>query len=438
MTERLTRYLIKINDFAEHQVYLRVIRETLTLLFPFVLVGTYVDFLSQAIFQKNGFLNSIYHISHWLPGFKVVAKYLTLLDLSINGVVAIAVVFLAANLATRTSTRYNLAASLTAVFAFMIMNFNGSFLAHTGRQQVGKFLENNLSYSGCFLALIVGLVTGWFFNRLGKHMKERDPNLNTQLTVWARYNVLPIAVTLLFFGLFSYLVSFFSRTGVNGLVSSLYQLSFSNYEWILLAAILAAILNNGFWFLGIIGSFDFSGSNSGSTVQNLEYAIQHGSPWGAPNPITIHTLFDSFANIGGPGMALSLLIAILWRSRNPNFQLAAKTSLVPSIFNVSQSLLIGLPVLYNPLLVIPFLLSPVASILITWIALKFNFMPPTVYPVSSTAPGFMVGWLGTGGTWQALLVSVLNVAVGTLIYLPFILLNNRIQELRERSAAHEK
>nr|WP_252895159.1 hypothetical protein [Liquorilactobacillus satsumensis] len=64
------------------------------------------------------------------------------------------------------------------------------------------------------------------------------------------------------------------------MVSSLYQLSFSNYEWILLAAILAAILNNGFWFLGIIGSFDFSGSNSGSTVQNLEYAIQHGSPWG--------------------------------------------------------------------------------------------------------------------------------------------------------------
>ncbi|WP_057895992.1 PTS transporter subunit EIIC [Liquorilactobacillus oeni] len=438
MTGRLTNFLVKFNSFAKHQVYFQIIHETLTLLFPFVLVGTYVDFLNQAVFQKNGFLNNIYHVKNWLPGFKLLANYLSLLDLSINGVVAIAVVFLAANLATRKNAYYNIAASLTAVFAFMIMNFNGSFLAYTGRQQVNKFLENNLSYNGCFLALVVGLTTGWIFNRLGARSKKKDPHLMLRTSAWIRYNILPIAITLMLFGMFSYAASFFGRTGANGLVSGLYELSFSNYEWILLTAVCAAFLSNGFWFLGITGSFNFSGINAGSTIQNLEYAIQHGSPWGAPNPITIHTLFDSFANIGGPGMALSLLITILLYSRNQNFQLVAKTSLFPSIFNVSQSLLIGLPVLYNPLLAIPFLLTPVASILITWCALKLNFMPPTVYPVSSSTPGLLIGWLGTGGTWQALLISIINVVAGIAIYLPFIILDNRIKSSRRGEIENEK
>jgi len=58
-----------------------------------------------------------------------------------------------------------------------------------------------------------------------------------------------------------------------------------------------------------------------------------------------------------------------------------------------------------------------------------KFMPPVVYPVTRTMPGFLAGWLGTGGTWQALVVSVINLVVATAIYLPFVLLANRTDEV---------
>jgi len=187
-------------------------------------------------------------------------------------------------------------------------------------------------------------------------------------------------------------------------------------------------LSNLYWLIGIIGPVDFSGNSTTSTVQNLAYALQHGSAWGAPNSITLHTLFDAFANVGGPGMTLALLIAILWRSHNRNYRSVAKVSALPALFNINQSLLVGLPIAYSPILAIPFLLAPIASMIITWTALVLKFMPPVVYPVTKTMPGFLTGWLGTGGTWQALVVSVINLVVATAIYLPFVLLANRTDE----------
>ncbi|POD89135.1 hypothetical protein S101258_00155 [Lactiplantibacillus plantarum subsp. plantarum] len=59
---------------------------------------------------------------------------------------------------------------------------------------------------------------------------------------------------------------------------------------------------------------------------------------------------------------------------------------------------------------------------------QLQWMPPVVYPVSKTMPGFLTGWLGTGGDWRALLVSVLNIAIATAIYLPFVLLANHVDE----------
>ncbi|WP_318766718.1 PTS transporter subunit EIIC [Lactiplantibacillus carotarum] len=143
--------------------------------------------------------------------------------------------------------------------------------------------------------------------------------------------------------------------------------------------------------------------------------------------MTLHTVFDSFANVGGPGMTLALVIAILWRSRNQNYRAVAKASWLPAIFNFNQPLLVGLPIAYSPILAIPFILAPMATMVISFTALKLSWIPPVVYPVTRTTPGFLIGWLGTGGDWRALLVSGLNLVVATAIYLPFVLLVNQTE-----------
>lgn len=429
MIKQIANQLLKWEAWLNQRRYFHALRDTLTLLFPFVLIGAFINIFNQAIFHKNGFLAQIYHLSSWFPGFKSLMTYTTMLSTTVNGVIAVVAAFTAANFAARALKRDNLLAGLTAAVSFCLLNFNYAAFTKQGQGASSQFLEQNLGSQGIFLALLVGLITGWLFNHLTfKPHSHQLIETRRHLLNRAQENWLPMTVTLVVFSLLSYGISFVSKSGLNGLFYSAFRSPFVNPGSVFLNIVSVTLLSNFFWVIGIIGPIDFSGNSSVSTVQNLEYALQHGSAWGAPNPITLHTVFDSFANVGGPGMTLALIIAILWRSHNADFRTVAKASWLPSLFNFNQPLLVGLPIMFSPILAIPFLLAPMASLLITWGALKLSFMPPVVYPVERTMPGFLVGWLGTGGDWRALLVSLINLAVATAIYLPFILLENRSVE----------
>lgn len=436
MIKRVQAGLLHFEQIVEQQRYWRALRDTLTLLFPFVLIGAYVSFVNQAVFSRNGFLNRIYNLSHWVPGFTQIGTYTSMLSMGITGVIAVIAAFAAANFVARAAHHDNLLAGLTAAISFVILNFNYAFFSRQNPGTVARFLENNLGTQGIFLALLVGLATGWGFNHFARrphvHQAVETP---THLLARAQNNWVPMTGALLVFSGLGYGVSFISKDGLNGLFYAAFALPFVNPGSSILAILGTTLLSNLFWLIGIIGPVDFSGNSTVSTVQNLAYALQHGSAWGAPNVVTLHTIFDSFANVGGPGMTLALIIAIFWRSRNQTYRTVAKASWLPTIFNFNQSLLVGLPIAYSPILAIPFVLAPMASMLISWIALKLQWMPPVVYPITRTTPGFLTGWLGTGGDWRALIVSVINLAVATAIYLPFVLLANQTDgEVRSHEA----
>lgn len=176
--------------------------------------------------------------------------------------------------------------------------------------------------------------------------------------------------------------------------------------------------------LGLIGPVDVAGNSSVTSLQNLAYAVQHGSGWGAPHPITLHTLGDAYANFGGAGMTLALLIAIWIGSRQASYRRVATQTVLPNLVNLNESTLLGLPVLFNPILLFPFVLAPAVNLVLAWAAITLKLVPPIVYPVPRTTPGPLVAYLGTGGDWRALLLSMLCLTVSVLIYLPFVRLLN--------------
>ncbi|EKZ7092447.1 PTS sugar transporter subunit IIC, partial [Listeria monocytogenes] len=99
-------------------------------------------------------------------------------------------------------------------------------------------------------------------------------------------------------------------------------------------------------------------------LDNLSYVAQHGSAWGAPYPATWAGLNDGFANYGGSGMTLGLLIAIFIASRRADYRDIAKLSLAPGIFNINEPVIFGLPIVLNPIMVIPFIITPAINTLI--------------------------------------------------------------------------
>src|SRR5699024_11762128 len=102
-----------------------------------------------------------------------------------------------------------------------------------------------------------------------------------------------------------------------------------------------------------------------------------------------------------------------------------KIGLIPSLFNISEPLMFGIPVVFNPLLAIPLILVPSITITIAYIATNIGLISKTAAMIPWTTPPIISGFLATGGDWRAVILQILLIILGTLIYMPFVRMTNK-------------
>ena len=107
--------------------------------------------------------------------------------------------------------------------------------------------------------------------------------------------------------------------------------------------------------------------------------------------------FEAFVWPGGAGVTLMLLIAILLFSKRADYKTVGKLGIGPGLFNINEPVMFGLPIVLNPLFIIPFIVATILS-----------------------------GFLATGGDWRAIILTIINLAVALLIWAPFIIAANKI------------
>ncbi|EOW5658914.1 PTS transporter subunit EIIC, partial [Escherichia coli O112ab:H9] len=192
-------------------------------------------------------------------------------------------------------------------------------------------------------------------------------------------------------------------------------------------------VGNFLWVLGIHGPNTTSAIRetvfSEANLENLSWAAQHGTTWGAPYPITWTSINDAFANCGGSGMTLGLLLAIFIASKRAEYRDLAKMSFIPGIFNINEPIMFGLPIVLNPIMMVPFIMVPIVNCAIGYFFVSMEIIPPVAYAVPWTTPGPLIAFLGTGGNWLALLVGFLCLGVATMIYLPFVIAANKVNNM---------
>ncbi len=128
---------------------------------------------------------------------------------------------------------------------------------------------------------------------------------------------------------------------------------------------------------------------------------------------------DVFVKSGGCGLTLGLIIASLLVSRSKQMSSLTRMSTVPGLFNINEPIIFGLPIVFNPYLLVPFIIVPVIALLITYFAIAVGFMAPlSAVQVPWTTPPVIAGFLLSG--WQGAVVQIINLAMATLIYLPFV------------------
>lgn len=178
-------------------------------------------------------------------------------------------------------------------------------------------------------------------------------------------------------------------------------------------------LNSILWFFGIHGSDVVEGISetlfATSIQQNMENAINGV----APTAIITRPFLNDFVMIGGCGATLCLLIALLLFSRRKSTKSLMKMSAVPMFFNINEIMVYGLPIIYNPIFLIPFVLVPVVCFFTAYFATWMGWVPVVTKNIEWTTPILINGYLATGSI-RGLLMQLVNVVIGVAIYAPFV------------------
>ena len=130
--------------------------------------------------------------------------------------------------------------------------------------------------------------------------------------------------------------------------------------------------------------------------------------------------FDVFHNMGGSGATFALAIMLLFLSKSQQLKEIGKLAIAPAFFNINEPILFGLPIVMNPVLIIPFILAPLISSSGTDWAMYFGLVAKTAgIVIPWTTPPFIAGFLATGGHFSGLLMQVVNFLITAIIYYPF-------------------
>lgn len=418
--EKLIHLTLKIQKLLLY----RIIQRTLLLIFPFALFGSFVKIIQTIVLGREGFLTDIFPtIGNDLIYREIEDIANGLYNMSLGWVSVIAV-FGAAKYSAKYFNRDDQLAGITGISSFLIIDYSYS------KVQPISFHPQILGMKGLLFAILWGIFIGWLFKKCSQQVPT-TPNNNVLERTFI--SLKPIVFSLLIAMLISVFVNitYYSEAPGN-FINSLASEYTSSNDW---AQLFKTLIFSAYTL--IMSFFGWSGTYSALGVEkmdvlstvNLNYALEKHTAWNAPNPFTSSTLYHAFATFGGTGSVLGLIIAILIISKDKDFQTVARWAMVPSIFNIGSGVMTGIPVLFNVIFLIPFILAPIANMLMAAVAIALHLMPPSVYPVPIGTPGPLIAFIGTNGSWRALLFSILAVIISTWIYIPFVKMAAKVKIL---------
>lgn len=122
---------------------------------------------------------------------------------------------------------------------------------------------------------------------------------------------------------------------------------------------------------------------------------------------------------GGSGATLGLTIFIAFMARSEQLKVLGRTAVVPAIFNINEPIIFGVPMIYNPTLLVPFLAAPMVGASVGYWATRLELVKPIIALQPWPMPVGIGAFISTGD-WRAIIVALVSVFAAFLVYLPFI------------------
>lgn len=326
-----------------------------------------------------------------------------------------------------------LPAAMVAFGAFMIVTpFQATVsIVDAAGNAIKGVAQNVISLSalgsqGIFVAMICGLVGARFYVFLiEKNIKIKMPDSLPPSVSGMFETMIPAGIV---FVLFMIVRIGFAQTSFVTMQTFIYTILQAPLMGIganPIGAALYLMAGKFLWMFGIHGdmlAYATLGSiRSAATQANMAaFAVGEAVPyleWGLLTP---------FANIGILGLTILLIV-----SKVKQYKSLGKLAISTSIFNITEPIMFGFPIILNPIMAIPFILSPGITLILTSFVMKIGLIAPlTGVALSNVIPAPIYLWMAnnsiSGLIWGTLMV-ILNV----IIFFPFF-------KIAERSAMKQE
>ncbi|MBZ5955535.1 PTS sugar transporter subunit IIC [Leuconostoc gasicomitatum] len=417
--DRFTRISIKIGN----QIHLRSLRDAFAMIMPlFILAG--LDVLINNVFFPL-----------FLKGTSL-ANFQTFGNLIVNGTLNIAGLIIAPVvgycLARNRNYKNALGAAIVSLAGLIVvMPVTLQALPINGKKDVdisGFLSYSNIGVTGMFAGIIIGLIAAELFIKLSKiekikiNLGENVPpavseSFLTLIPTIAVISLLAIISAILFVGFHTDLIK---------LITTLIQEPLRRVNTSLPGFLLIYSVGNLLFGFGIHQAVINGTLLDPVLLINTNKNMQAFAA-GDHVPYIITSVFrDTFGMMGGTGSTICLLVATFLFSRVKASREVTKLSIVPGIFNINEPVIYGYPIVFNIPLLIPFVLTPIISLLIAYYATVLGLMNKTVVLVPWTTPPLINGFLATGGDWRAVVVQLLSFIIGVLFYIPFMKISEQV------------
>ena len=367
-------------------------------------------------------------VNEWFQSTGIAASMNAIVNGSTN-ILAVFIVFAIAYSYGKRSRANGIVAGLLSLSGFFMLAPQS---IGEGEKAVAAFSMNYLGSEGIIVAILVAVLVAASYVKLSrvKKLVIRMPDSVPSMVSQSLEPLVIGIIIFLFVFLFRLAFDFTSYGTFFEFINQLIAKPLMNIGGSVPAILLIFVLSNILFLFGI------HPAAVQAAIMPIIISMMVGSSAafqaGEQIPHLENLAVFAFVNNDSAGGTLSLLIMGLFIGKSKRYKEFFKISLVPNLFNINEPVIFGMPIVFNPILFIPFTLSSLVSGGVALFAVKIGFItnynPMIGLGMPWTLPKVIASVFTVG--WQGPIIWIINFILLALLYYPFfkVLDNQALKE----------
>lgn len=400
--EKIEKILTPFGEKLQNVMFLQAVSESLQATLPILIVGSFSTLISSLdIGPWQSIVQSI-------PGLIEICGKIT--SFTSNGFTLLMLMALAFQYCKRIELKEVVSCTALTVAVFLILS----------EVVDGNIASSALGMRGMILALVVGIIVPKCVKFLiDKNIKIHMPNSVPKFVEEGFAVLIPAIIVCVAAGILNYCFTLMGYTSFQTFFYSTIQIPIQGI----------GLSFGGFVFISCLGALvmwpGLHASTISAFIQPLALAASAANleAWNAGSeiPNAIDFMFMQSGKFGGgANLLLPCLIAILF-CKSKQLKSVGKIGLVPAIFCIGEPILFGFPLMLNPMMIFPMVLSTITTYSIYFLGIASGLVGEfTGVVLPWTTPPILNVALSNSTPIPAIIMQLIAMGVGIMVYYPFV------------------